>query len=58
MTYKYVDMYYKISRNGGFYDGRKYRYIIDSTTGYILRIELDIFITTKIYNGWVIYARS
>ena len=57
MTYKFAEMYYKISHNGGIYDGRKYRYMIDNTTSYIMRIELDILGTTAAYNGWTIYAR-
>lgn len=57
MTYKYADMYYKISHNGGIYDGRKYRYTIDNMTGYIMRIELDILGTMAAYGAWEIYAR-
>lgn len=57
MTFKYAEMYYKISHNGGIYDGSKYRYTIDNMTGYIMRIELDILGTTAMCGAWEIYAR-
>ena len=39
-------LYYKIAKNGGIYDGKKYRYDIDTSAGIVRRIELEKLDTT------------
>jgi hypothetical protein len=53
-----IPSYDKIARAGGIYDTKKYRYIIDLSTGDIKRIPLEYLDTTSADDGWEIVRRA
>lgn len=47
-----IPTYDKIARAGGIYDTKKYRYIIDTKTGDIKRIRIELLDTTAARDSW------